>query len=164
MSNIIPNQNSWIGFVPASAGKEFGFTATGAPTAAEINGAVPLTDYIVQITANATGNTVPTPRLSSLFETSVPGTSTASFTADMYRDDTNDLAWDTLPRNTKGTFVIQRFGGTGADGMPVTGDTTELWPVIVVSRAGSGLQSGQAQTFTLTASVPVEPVEDYVVP
>ena len=26
-------------------------------------------------------------------------------------DDETDVAWDTLPRGTRGTFIIQRFGG-----------------------------------------------------
>src|SRR4051812_27814938 len=158
MANMIPNQNSFVGFAPSvPTTKPFGFTTTNAPTLAEIGTLVDLTDYIVSITANATGNTVPTPRLKSLFETSVPGTSTASFTADMYRDDASDLAWDTLPRGKRGSFVIQRFGGTGTGGRPTSAQKTEVWPVQVVSRAGSALQSGQAETFTLTCSVPIEP-------
>src|SRR4051794_7495085 len=113
MANMIPNQNSFVGFIASATSKPFGTTATGAPTLAEINGAVELTDFIVSINASATGNTVPTPRLKSLFETSVPGTSSATFTADMYRDDVADTAWTTLPRGKRGTFIIQRFGGTG---------------------------------------------------
>jgi hypothetical protein len=164
MSNMIPNANSFVGFTAATTGKPFGFTATNAPTLTEIGALVDLTDFIVSINASATGNTVPTPRLKSLFETSVPGTSTATFTSDMYRDDAADTAWDTLPRGVRGSFIIKRFGGTGTDGRPDTGEDCESWPVQVVSRAASALQSGQAETFTLTASVPIEPVEDYMVP
>lgn len=164
MANMIPNQNSFVGYAASAAGKPFGFTVTNAPTLAEIGTLVDLTDFIVSINASATGNTVPTPRLKSLFETSVPGTSTATFTADMYRDDAADTAWDTLPRGQRGSFLIKRFGGTGLDGRPDTGEDCELWPTQVVSRAASALQSGQAETFTLTASVPIEPVEDFIVP
>jgi hypothetical protein len=164
MANMIPNQNSFVGFIASAALKPFGTTATGAPTLAEINGATDLTDFIVSINASATGNTVPTPRLKSLFETSVPGTSSATFTADMYRDDEADDAWDALPRGTRGTFIIQRFGGTGPDNRPAATQVTEVWPIQVVSRAASAMQSGQAETFTLTCSVPIEPVEDYVTP
>lgn len=164
MSNLIPNENTFIGFIAADTGKPFGTTVTGAPTLAEIAAAVDLTDFLVSLNASAQGNTVPTPRLKSLFETSVPGTSSATFTADMYRDDEADTAWDLLPRGTKGTFIVQRFGGTGTGGRPVATQVTEVWPVIVVSRAGSALQSGSAQTFTLTGSVPIEPDEAYVVP
>lgn len=164
MSNVIPNENCFIGFIPAAVNKPFGTTATGAPTLAEINGSEDLTDFVVSINASATGNTVPTPRLKRLFETSVPGTSTATFTGDFYRDDEDDAAWDALPRGKKGTFIINRFGGTGTDKRPAATQKTEVWPVQVVSRAASAMQSGAAQTFTLTCSVPIEPDEDYVVP
>lgn len=164
MANVIPNENSWIGFLKGTGPKPWGVTTQNAPTLAEIGTALDLTDFIISINASATGNTVPTPRLKRLFETSVPGTSTASFTADLYRDDEDDDAWDNLPRGTKGTWVIMRFGGTGADKRPAATQKCEVWTTIVVSRAASALNSGAAQTFTLTCSVPVEPDEDYVVP
>lgn len=156
MSRIIPNENSWIAFATAIANIH-------APTVAELSAAIDLTDYIVTINASTTGNTVPTPSLKSLFETSVPGTAAAQFTSDMYRDDEDDLAWTTLPRNTKGFFLISRFGGTGAANMPVATQSVEVWPVHVSSRAGGALSSNTAQTFTVTCSVPDEPDEDAVV-
>lgn len=167
MSVIIPNEESWIAFVAGTNTNKFGVPITGgsigAVTGAVLSAAVDLTDFIVSINASSSGNTVPTPRLKSLFETSVPGTSTATFTADMYRDDEDDLGWETLPRNTSGSFLIKRFGGTGTANRPATGQTVEVWPVQVTSRAAGALQSGSAQMFTLTCSVPVEPDEDKVV-
>jgi hypothetical protein len=156
VSRIIPNENTWIAFADA-------VVDISAPTAAELTGATDLTDFIVTINAATTGNTVPTPSLKTLFETSVPGTAAAQFTADMYRDDETDTAWETLPRNTKGYFLISRFGGTGPGNMPATGQKCEVWPVHVSSRAGGALTSNTAQTFTLTCSVPQEPDEDAVV-
>ncbi len=156
MSTLIPNENCFIAFsedMPAGLNL--------VPTAAEVAAAIVLTDYIISLTANATGNTVPTPKLSSLFEPSIPGTSTAQFTAEMYRDSVaaDDLAWNTLPRNQAGVFYIARFGGTGADLLPIATDEVEVWPVRVTSRAGSAMSSNTAQTFTLTCSVPQEPNE-----
>lgn len=156
MARIIPNQNSWIGFAHNVA-------LIAAPTAAEVAAAVDLTDLIIQITANTTGNTVPTPSLKSLFETSVAGTAAAQFSVDVYRDDTADTAWDALPRGTKGFFLISRFGGTGTDHAPVDGEAVEVWPVEVTSRSGSQMTSNTAQTATITCSVPAEPSEDAVV-
>lgn len=160
MSTLIPNENCWIGFDDVQP-----TSPTLAPSAAEVLAATELTDFIISITANAQGNTVPTPKLKSLFEPSIPGTSTAQFSAEMYRDSVaaNDIAWNTLPRNKAGIFYISRFGGTGADLLPEAGDKLESWPVRVTSRAASAMSSNTAQTFTLTCSVPQEPNEDATV-
>lgn len=163
MSKIIPNENSWIGFVAGAFGAAGAIADMAAPTAAELAAAVNLTGYAITITASSTGNTVPTPALDSLFETSIPGTTSASFTADFYLDDEDNLAWTTLPRSTRGYFLISRFGGTGPARQPAVGEPIEVWPVIVSSRSASALSSNTAETFTLTCSVPVEPVEDAVV-
>ena len=156
MSRIIPNENSFIAFATAIAD-------ISSPKVSELTGAVDLTDYIITINAATTGNTVPTPSLKTLFETSVPGTAAAQFTADMYRDDDDDTAWEALPRNTKGYFLISRFGGTGVNNQPMVGETIEVWPIHVSSRAGGAMSSNTALTFTLTCSVPEEPVEDAAV-
>lgn len=151
---IIPNENSWIGFTKTRPAN------LQLPTAAEIAAATNLTGFIISITAQSQGNTVPTPNIDSLFETSVPGTSQASFTADMYRDDAADTAWETLPRGVTGYFFISRFGGTGTGYQPAPGENVEVWPVRIVSRTASAMTSNTAQMFTCTASVPEEPAED----
>jgi hypothetical protein len=151
---IIPNENSWIGFTKVRPAN------VKAPSAAEIAAAEDLTSFIISITAQSQGNTVPTPNIDSLFETSVPGTSQASFMADMYRDDALDTAWETLPRGTVGYFYISRFGGTGPGFTPVIGESVEVWPVRIVSRTASAMASNTAQTFSCTASVPEEPSEN----
>ena len=157
MSTLIPNENCFIAFATAMPA-----APTLVPTASEVAAGIVLTDFVISLTANATGNTVPTPKLSSLFEPSIPGTSTAQFTAEMYRDSVHadDKAWTTLPRNTAGVFYIARFGGTGANLLPIATDHVEVWPVRVTSRAASAMSSNTAQTFTLTCSVPQEPNED----
>jgi hypothetical protein len=160
MARLIPNERTWVGFALAVAD-------IAAPTAAEVAGAVDLTCLIVSLNASATGNTVPTPAFCSLFETSVPGTSTATFTADFYRDDDpavdGDAAWKVLPRGQRGYFIISRFGGTGPAQMPLAGDVCEVWPVYIVSRAMTNMASNTAMTFTCTASVPEVPAEDATV-
>ena len=153
---IIPNENSWIGFATSVAN-------ISAPTAAEVAAALDITDAVITITASATGNTVPTPSLKSLFERSVPGTAAAQFTADMYRDDEDDSAYDALPRNTRGFMLISRFGGTGLNNAPAVGQPVEVWPIHISSRANSAMTSNTAETFTVTAAVPDEPDEDAVV-
>lgn len=154
---IIPNQNTWVGFSPTLPAN------LDAPSVAEVGAATTVTGLLVTINAGSTGNTVPTPALDSLFETSVPGTSAAQFTADFYRDDDNDVAWNLLPRGTEGVFYIKRFGGTGTERRPGSTQDIEVWPVQVTSRTAGPLTSNTAQTFTVTCSVPQEPHEDAVV-
>lgn len=157
MSRFIPNENTWVGFTTARPAD------LASPTASEVAACTVLTDFIVSLNPQAQGNTVPTPNLDSLYETSVPGTVQASFTGDFYRDDTTDTAWESLPRATVGYFIVSRFGGTGVNQLPEAGNTVEVWPIKVTSRTASALASNTVQTFTLTASVPEEPNEDAIV-
>lgn len=164
MARIIPNENTWVGFATTLTGTK------SAPKVADITGAVDLTHYLVSINAMAQGNAVPTPSFDTLFETTILGTSQATFTADFYRDDTadnptatppvvGDLAWKTLPRSTKGFFIIARFGG-----IPSTaGKLCEVWPVTVLSRAMSNMSNNTVETFTVTCAVPDEPAESATV-
>jgi hypothetical protein len=158
MARIIPNENSWIGFTPTVA-------SPTAPTAANLTAAIDLTPYVISINASSRGNTVPTPAFDTLFETSIAGTVQATFDADFYRDDATgaDLAWETLPRSTSGFFIISRFGGSGTNHKPMAGDTVEVWPVLIVSRTMANMSNNTVLTFTASASVPVEPVEDAII-
>lgn len=152
MGRFIPNENTFIGF---------SLTLTGtvdAPKLSTVTAAIDLTDLTSSLNASAQGNSVPTPSFASLFETSIVGTSQATFTADFYRDDEDDLAWDTLPRGTKGFFIISRYGG-----VPAVGDPCEVWPVTVLSRANANMANNTVLTFTCTCSVPKVPGEDAVV-
>lgn len=155
MARIIPNENTWIGFVPGEA-----ITDIAAPTAANVAAAVNLTGFTISLNASSQGNTVPTPSFDSLFETSTAGTSAATFSADFYRDDEEDTAWTTLPRGTRGYFIISRFGGSGTDNAPATGDAVEVWPVMVTSRTMANMSSNTVETFTATCAVIEEPAED----
>jgi len=136
---------------------------TLAPTTTDINSAVELTPFLMSLTASSTGNVVPTPNLDTLFETSIVGTSQASFTADFYRDDENDVAWNTLPRGTRGYFLISRFGGHGTNQKPIVNDYLEVWPVDVVSRTATNMANNTVQTMSIVCSVNVEPNENALV-
>jgi len=154
MARLIPNENVWVGFLPAVAN-------LASPSTAEITAGKNLTGYLISFNASTNGNTVPTPTLDNLFETSVPGTVSATVTADFYRDDTvgvtGDLAWVTLPRKTKGFFVLSRFGTGGT--APVTGTKVEVWPITVVSRTMANMSNNSVMTFTVTCAVSQVPVE-----
>lgn len=172
MARVIPNEESWIGFLPDAAPADL-----CQPTVAEIDDCIDLTCFVSSLNAGAQGNTVPTPSLCSLFETSVPGTSQATFQGEFYRDDARvggipsgaiiDLAWNTLPRKQRGTFIIVRFGcpkdgGTGVP-TPTIGTVCECWPVEITSRGAGPMASGTPLSFTMTGAVNVEPCEDAVV-
>jgi hypothetical protein len=154
MSRVIPNEETWVGFSPTMPA-----AADLIPTAAEVAAATPVTDLLMGLNASAQGNTVPTPSFDSLFETSIVGTSQASFTADFYRDDTADTAWDLFPRGTEGVFYISRFGGSGTDQLPILADKVEVWPIQVVSRTAANMANNTVQSFTITCSVNIEPNE-----
>jgi hypothetical protein len=157
MARIIPNENTWIGFTTAS------LTNIAAPTSAQVTAAINLTGHCISLNASARGNTVPTPSFDSLFETSAAGTSAATFDADFYRDDEDDLAWETLPRGERGFFIIARYGGTGTDNKPIASDHVEVWPVMITSRTMANMSSNTVLTFTASCAVTTEPAEDAVV-
>jgi len=179
MARIIPNNNTWIGFIPVSS---FGSAIANYPTTwnsslaqpnittTELDSAYDITPFVISLTAQSTGNTVPTPTLDSLFEGNIAGTVNASFTMDLYRDDATytdsntsvsatDFAWTKLPRAQKGYIVVSRYGGTGTNQEPAAGQTVEIWPVVVTARTAGAVTSNTVQTFTITAAVPFEPAE-----
>lgn len=143
---------------PAGAIPTSGTPILATPHLADITGAIDLTSHLVSINAMAQGNAVPTPSFDTLFETTILGTSQATFTADFYRDTDGDLAWLTLPRSTAGYFLIARYGG-----IPTTGGTVEVWPVTILSRAMANMANNTVETFTVTCAVPLEPNEAAVV-
>lgn len=154
MARLIPNENTDVRFALTIANPT-------SPTVAEITGAVDLTGFIVTLDASTTGNTLPTPSFASLFETSISGTVTATFTAEFYRDDENDLAWDTLPRGTNGYMLVSRFGYTG--GTPTAGDPVEVWPLRLTARSATALTNNEVQRFGIEAAIPEVPAEDATV-
>ena len=161
MARLIPNESTWIGFATT-----IGNMTTLTPTAANlttVGGCVDLTSFVVSLNATSQGNTVPTPNFDSLFETSTPGTVTAQFTADFYRDDETDTAWATLPRQTSGFFVVSRFGGTGTGGLPIATNKVEVWPVTITSRTMQNMTSNQVLMFSVTCAVTREPNENATV-
>ena len=153
MARLIPNENTQVFFVPTVASEEL------IPTASEVNDGTELTEFLITLDASTTGNTVPTPSFASLFETSISGTVTATFTAEFYRDDESDTAWTTLPRATRGYFVISRFGFSGAEGAAAATDIVEVWPVLVTARSAMSLTNNEVQRFGIEAAVPEEPNE-----
>lgn len=159
IARLIPNENTEVYFTLTIADADLN------PTVAEINtDGVRLTDFLVTLDASTTGNTVPTPTFASLFETSISGTVTASFTAEFYRDDTTDTAWDTLPRGTNGYIIVARFGFGGAtNDEAASGDECEVWPVRLTARSAMALTNNEVQRFGIEAAIPEVPNEAAIV-
>jgi len=152
MGRFIPNENTWIAFSPTEP------AVFDAPKVSELSAATEVTSLVSGLNFSAQGSAVPTPDLSTLFETSIPGTTTATASMDGYRDDTADDLWELLPRGAKGVVYIARYGGK-----PATGDGVEVWPVRVISRTNANMTNNTVATFTVTFSVPREPAEDAIV-
>lgn len=151
MARIIANKNTEVVFItPVPADLE-------AIDDDDINGGVRLTQYMTSFDNATEGNEVDTPDFSTDFETSIPGTYSATVSAEFYRDDDNDLAWDTLQRGVDGVFCIMRFGTTA-------GDPMEVYPVRVTSRSPVALANNESQRFNMEAAVPDPPLEDEDVP
>ena len=159
MGRLIPNENTWIGFTTDTSFA----SGTLVPNETEVDACIDLTPFLMSLNASSQGNVVPTPSFDSLFETSIIGTSQATFTADFYRDDLADDAWEALPRGTVGRFILSRFGGTGADQKPQNPDVVEVWPVEVVSRTAANMANNTVMSFTVNCAVNVEPNEAAVV-
>ena len=118
---------------------------------------------MVSINASSQGNTVPTPSICSLFETSIPGTSAATFTGDFYRDDEDDECVGRVAPWHQGRVLHLALRWSWRLASPCLRRSVEVWPVIVTSRAAAALASNTAQTFTLTCAVIDVPAEDAVV-
>lgn len=157
MARVIPNEKTWIAFSATAPAN------LQSPTTTELAAATDITCLCSSINASAQGNAIPTPDLCSLFETSITGTSSATFTADFYRDDEDDVAWELFTRGTRGVVYISRFGGTGTNHRPIASESVEVWPIEVTSRTAGPLSSNTPQTFSITCAVNLEPAEDATV-
>jgi len=169
VAKIIPNQNSWIGFTLTQPA---GYTASAAiagsavsVTEAELDAATNLTPLTVSLQASSTGNAIPTPALDSLFDRSIIGTVQGQFQGDFYRDSVSgsDLAWTNLGRGVTGYVLVSRFGGTGTNKVPRSGNAVEVWPVGITARSASQMTSNTVQTFTCMGALLDPPAENGIV-
>ncbi len=183
MARIIPNANTWIGWLPLENMPDPDNFDKNAPTEADVAAAYDLSCYTMSVNASSTGNTVPTPSLCSLFETTINGTVSATFQAEFYRDNGTDSrypelcydpAWTVLPRGVCGYFILKWYGAeqdqcsfeaaaVDEASAPVNGDAVQVWPIKVTSRTASALSSGTVMTFSVTGAVIEIPSEEAAV-
>ncbi len=149
MARVIANSLTVIKFGPVDDPQD--------PTSTEVDEAEDLTGFLVSFDNSTEGNEVDTPDFSTDFETSIPGTYSASVSAELYRDDDDDLAWETLTRGTEGAWFIMRFGNE-------SGKPLEVYPTRITSRSPVALANNESQRFEVEASVYAPPLEDGEVP
>jgi hypothetical protein len=145
------------------------FTATvadqDAPTETEINSSgTDLTPFMRRdgLSTPLSGNTIDNSDAASLYnKTSLGSYGGDPLTLTLYRDDTTDTAWTTLPRTTTGNIIVRRFGGS--DVAAANTDQVEVWPIEVISREMADIANDENQRFVVTCAVPGEPsIDAYV--
>jgi hypothetical protein len=126
-----------------------------APTVAEINAGTDVTGFLSSLDTPLDGNAPDASDLSSAFNKTVAGKFGGNVSAQMYRDDTTDTAFNLFPRNTTGYLVIRRFGGSTT---AVAGtDDVDVWNLRVVTRSDVALDDESVQAFTVDFAALDEP-------
>jgi hypothetical protein len=159
MPRIASTGNIQLHYLPAVADK-------AAPTVTEIGAGVDLTDFLLRdgLSLPLDGNTIDVAGAAERYNSTDAGTFggnpiRASFFRDS--DDAEDLAWDTLPRGTRGFFLVSRF--EGSDETLATGDRVEVWPIVVISRSHRDIEQDGAYRFDVSCAVPTPPDDDAVI-
>lgn len=138
-----------------------------APSVALLTGAnaVDLTPYMRRDGLNTpqAGTTADAADASSRFNKTAPGTfggDAATYQGYRDSDPTQDVAWDSLPRDEAGALVVRRFGGSKT--APAAGDVVEIYEGTVISREPAPTGDNEMQRFTATISLEEDPVMDGV--
>jgi len=158
MAKTIYDEVAQIHFVPAIADPD-------APELQEIEAGVDLSCFLRPggDWSPMEGSTVDAAVLCSRFNATVPGTYGGQpFVAVFTNDDEfgGDVAWNALPRRTRGFFVTSFYQGSGTDGALDDGDIVNVWPGEVISRKRNSYARNELATFEVQFSVNPEPSED----
>lgn len=137
-----------------------------APTEGEIEAGIHLTPFLVRGSLNrpAGGQTAGAADVDSAYNKTQAGTFGSDMSAQFYRDDDADTAWDTLPRLTVGFIVVAPYGYGGTTlSDPVGGEAVEVYPIEVADRSPNAAAENETQKFAVTFAVTDEPDQDAVV-
>ena len=137
--------------------------APATPTAAEIAAGVMLTRFLTDggLSTPLDGNVADSSDMASAFNQTQLGTYGGQpLTAEFFRDNDTDTAWDTLPRGTTGWFVFARLG-LATPGTFASGDDVDVWPIAVASRNPLDVPRGEMQRFMISCAVPAVPTETF---
>lgn len=138
-----------VSAVPSIANK-------AAPTVAELDAGTVLTEAMTRggLSTPDSGDTIDASDLASRQNKTSRGNrggDTASITCHRDSEAAADGAWDTLHPDYDGNLVIRRFGGSDVGW--AAGDSVEVWPVEVISRAMADA-GDETQRFTANLSIP----------
>lgn len=139
MGKLIFDGNYGVHFVPSVAN-------ISAPTTTEIDGGTDLTSYTPKdgVSPGVNNNRVSTGDLSTAFDAEVMGTWGSQLAIEFFKDDVNDLAWDTLPRGTSGYIVIAPFTQD-----PAVGDPVYVWQIETGTSEPMASASNENQRFNV---------------
>lgn len=159
MSRIGSTGNIKLFYLPSVADPD-------APTLAEIAAGVNLTDYLLRdgLSRPKSGNTIDVAGAATKYNATDAGTYGGdAWTVSFFRDSeaADDDAWDTLPRGTRGWWLVLPFDGS--DVAAAAGDRGECAEMVVISRSERDIEQDGAYRFDVSSGVPSEPEDDAVV-
>jgi hypothetical protein len=152
MSRIVPDGFLKVWIVDSIASQS-------APTIVEITAGTETTPFLTPagIDTPEEGTDADISNLSSARDQSIPATIGGELTAEYYRDDQSDDAWDNQARLTITNVVLSRFGGGGADNAIIATDVVEVYPVRISQRSPSRAVRGEAMRFVVNYALSGDP-------
>lgn len=135
-----------------------------APTSGEISGATDLTEFVAKdgVAVNINTNNVDSATIAEIFDAQVVGSYGADVQLTMFRDDTDDDAYDLCQYGTNGFLIIDRFNQSGT--VATTGDVVEVWPAQMhepaMENSASNTQQRFVESFAITEAPALRAVVD----
>lgn len=127
-----------------------------APTVAEINAGVNLTNFVAKdgVSTNFNKNNVDSATIAETFNSQIPGSYGSDLELVMFRDDTADTAWNLCVYGTNGYVVLRRGVATGA--AVAAAQKVEVFPASMheptVENAAQDTQVRFVETFAVTSA------------
>lgn len=135
-----------------------------APESTELAAGVDLTKFCVgDLNLPFEGQTADSADLSSRFNKTVEGDfggAAGSNTFHKEKESADDTAWSTLPRGTAGYLAVA-FRGLATPGTWAIGDSVDLWPIQILSRAMAQQARNTSTRFAVNIAIPDVPTEDF---
>lgn len=116
-----------------------------APTTTEIGNGTDLTAFTSKagVTFGIDNQRIDIGDLSTTFNAEIMGNHGAQVSLELFRDDTTDTAWDTLPQGTNGYLIVQPFNQTAT-----VGEEAMVFQVESGEREPNASAANEAQKFT----------------